>query len=251
MIKFQHICKSFKGKDILKDISGNFERGKINLVIGASGTGKSVFLKCIVGLIAVDQGSIDFDGRDMVQGDRNTRVSIRQEIGMLFQGSALFDSKTVEENVMFPLDMLTDWSKKDKLDRVNFCLDRVGLTNMNKKLSMELSGGMQKRVGIARAIVNNSRYLFCDEPNSGLDPKTTLLIDELIQEITYEDNITTVVVTHNMDSVVTIGDYIMFLDAGEKVWEGGSEDIFHTEVQALNDFLFSSKLMKLVKGLHT
>jgi phospholipid/cholesterol/gamma-HCH transport system ATP-binding protein len=250
MIKFQHICKSFKGKIVLDDVSGHFDRGKINLVIGASGTGKSVLIKCIVGLIPVDQGTIDFDGRDMLGGDRNTRVNIRQEIGMLFQGSALFDSKTVEENVMFPLNMLTTMPHTEKLERVNLCLEKVGLANMNKKLPMELSGGMQKRVGIARAIVNNSRYLFCDEPNSGLDPKTALLIDGLIKELTYEYNITTVVVTHNMDSVVTMGDYIIFLDGGRKAWEGRSDDIFHTDVQALNDFLFSSKLMQLVKEKH-
>jgi phospholipid/cholesterol/gamma-HCH transport system ATP-binding protein len=250
MITFQHISKSFKGKVVLDDVSGHFDQGKINLVIGGSGTGKSVLIKCIVGLISPDQGRVDFDGRDMLGGDRNTVVSIRREIGMLFQGSALFDSKTVEENVRFPLDMLTSMSKVEKLDRVNLCLERVGLANMNKKLSMELSGGMQKRVGIARAIVNNPKYLFCDEPNSGLDPKTALLIDDLIKQLTYETNITTVVVTHNMDSVVTMGDYIIFLDQGKKAWEGNSEDIFHTGVQALEDFLFASKLMKLVKEKH-
>ena len=247
MIKFQHISKHFNGKIVLDDVSGHFDRSKVNLVIGPSGTGKSVLVKCIIGLIQPDQGAIDFDGRDILQGDRNVIVGIRREIGMLFQGSALFDSKTVEENVRFPLDMLTTMPKSEKLDRVNFCLKRVGLTNMNKKLSTELSGGMKKRVGIARAIVNNSKYLFCDEPNSGLDPKTALLIDELIKELTYEYEITTVVVTHDMDSVVTMGDYILFLDQGKKAWEGKSEDIFHAQVQALNEFLFASKLMRLVR----
>lgn len=250
MIEFKHISKAFNSKVVLDDISGHFDRGKINLVIGTSGTGKSVLIKCIVGLIQPTQGSITFDGRDILNGDRNAMVSVRREIGMLFQGSALFDSKNVEENVIFPVDMLTTMSKSEKLDRVNFCLERVGLKNANKKMPAELSWGMKKRVGIARAIVNNSKYLFCDEPNSGLDPKTALLIDELIKEITYEYNITTVVVTHDMDSVVTMGDYILFLDQGKKAWEGTSEDVFHTEVKALKDFLFASKLMQMVGEKH-
>jgi phospholipid/cholesterol/gamma-HCH transport system ATP-binding protein len=167
---------------------------------------------------------------------------------MLFQGGALFDSKTIEENVMFPLNMLTDMSKSEKLDRVNFCLARVGLKNVNKKFPNELSGGMQKRVGIARAIVNNSKYLFCDEPNSGLDPQTSLLIDELIQELTYEYNITTVVVTHNLDTIFSTGDYILFLSQGKKAWEGPSKDLFHTQVKPLKDFLFASRMMQLIKS---
>ena len=247
MIEFQGISKSFDGKIILNGISGRFERGKVNLVIGASGTGKSVLLKCIVGLIQPEQGSVVFDGRSFLDGTRELKVSVRREIGMLFQGGALFDSKNVEENVLFPLDILTDMPQDAKLDRVNFCLQRVGLANTNKKMPSELSGGMKKRVGIARAIVNNSKYLFCDEPNSGLDPKTGLLIDELIQEITYEYKLTTIVVTHDLNSVVSIGDHILFLEQGEKVWEGASADIFQVEVKALQDFLFASKLMRMVK----
>jgi len=250
MVEFKHISKAFDGKVVLDDISGCFERGRINLVIGASGTGKSVLIKCIVGLIQPDQGSVSFDGREILNGDRRAMVDIRREIGMLFQGGALFDSKNVEENVMFPLDMLTSMSKGEKLDQVNLCLGRVGLKNTNKKMPAELSGGMKKRVGIARAIVNSSKYLFCDEPNSGLDPKTALLIDELIKEITYEYDITTVVVTHDMDSVVTMGDSILFLDQGKKAWEGSSENVFHADVKSLQDFLFASRLMQLIKEKH-
>lgn len=247
MIDFKDISKSFDGKTILDGVSGRFKQGKVNLIIGESGTGKSMLLKCIVGLVHPEQGSVTFDGRDFLNGTRELKVSVRREIGMLFQGGALFDSKNVEENVLFPLDILTDMPQGAKLDRVNFCLQRVGLVNTNKKMPNELSGGMQKRVGIARAIVNNSRYLFCDEPNSGLDPKTGLLIDELIQEITYEYNLTTTVVTHDLNSVVSIGDYILFLDQGKKVWEGNSANIFQIEVKALQEFLFASKLMRMVK----
>jgi phospholipid/cholesterol/gamma-HCH transport system ATP-binding protein len=248
MIEFKHISKKFNGKVVLDDISSHFNPGKINLVIGTSGTGKSVLLKCIVGLIRPTSGNITFDDRDMVSGTKSTIIGIKREIGMLFQGGALFDSKTVEKNVMFPLDMLTDMPKSEKLDRVNFCLKRVGLSNSNKKYPNELSGGMQKRVGIARAMVNNPKYLFCDEPNSGLDPKTSLLIDELIQELTYEYDITTVVVTHNLDSIFTLGDYIIFLDQGKKAWEGTSKELFHNEVKSLNDFLFASKMMRMIKN---
>ncbi|HAN49783.1 MAG TPA: ABC transporter ATP-binding protein [Amoebophilaceae bacterium] len=247
MIEFQHISKAFDGKKVLDGVSGKFEQGKVNLIIGESGTGKSVLIKCIVGLIRPDQGSIAFDGRDFLNGSKDRTVGVRKEIGMLFQGGALFDSKNVEENVLFPLDMLTDMPQDAKLDRVNFCLQRVGLSNANKKMPNELSGGMQKRVGVARAIVNNSKYLFCDEPTSGLDAKTGLLIDELIQELTYEYNIATIVVTHDMDSIVSIGDYILFLHQGRKTWEGASADIFHVDVEALKDFLFASKLMRMAK----
>ncbi|MEL6539544.1 MAG: ATP-binding cassette domain-containing protein, partial [Bacteroidota bacterium] len=218
MIDFQGISKSFDGKTIIDEVSGRLEKGKVNLVIGASGTGKSVLLKCIVGLIQPEQGSVSFDGRDFLNGNRELKVSVRREIGMLFQGGALFDSKNVEENVLFPLDVLTDMPQDAKLDRVNFCLQRVGLANTNNKMPSELSGGMKKRVGIARAIVNNSKYLFCDEPNSGLDPKTGLLIDELIQEITYEYDLTTTVVTHDLSSIVSIGDHILFLEHGKSVF---------------------------------
>ena len=247
MVKFEHISMAFDGKVVLDDVSGHFEQGQVNLVIGSSGTGKSVLTKCIVGLVKPDRGGIQFDGRDMLYGGRKVMFGIRREIGMLFQGNALFDSKNVEENVVFPLDMLTNLSKREKLDRVNFCLERVGLKNVNKKMPTELSGGMRKQVGIARAIVNRPRYLFCDEPNSGLDPRTALLIDELIKEITYEYKMTTVVVTHDMDSVVMIGDYILFLDQGKKAWEGTSSDVFRTDLKALKDFLFASKLMQLVR----
>ncbi len=247
MISFQNMSKTFDGKTVLDGVSGQFEQGRVNLVIGASGTGKSVLIKCIVGLIQPDGGHVVFDGRDFSNAPRSRTVRIRREIGMLFQGGALFDSKSVEENVMFPLDILTDMSRDAKLDRVNFCLQRVGLSNANKKMPSELSGGMQKRVGVARAIVNNSKYLFCDEPTSGLDARTGLLIDQLIQELTYEYNITTTVVTHDMNSIVSIGDSILFLEQGKKVWEGTSSDIFHADVAALQDFIFASKLMGMAK----
>lgn len=247
MIEFQHISKAFNSRTVLDGVDGRFERGKVNLVIGASGTGKSVLLKCIVGLLHPDQGNVTFDGIDFMNGSRRLKVDVRKEIGMLFQSGALFDSKNVEENVLFPLDILTDMPKDAKLDRVNFCLQRVGLTNANKKMPSELSGGMQKRVGVARAIVNNSKYLFCDEPTSGLDARTGLLIDELIQELTYEYNITTTVVTHDMNSIVSMGDYILFLEQGRKAWEGTSADVFHVDVAVLRDFLFASKLMRMAK----
>jgi len=248
MIEFQHISKAFNGKSVLTGISGKFERGKVNLVIGASGTGKSVLMKCIVGLIRPDQGHVAFEGIDFLNSSRKLQVNVRKEMGVLFQSGALFDSKNVEENVLFPLDMLTDMPQDAKLDRVNFCLQRVGLTHANKKMPEELSGGMKKRVGLARAIVNNSKYLFCDEPTSGLDAKTGLLIDELIQELTYEYNITTTIVTHDLNSIVSIGDYILFLEQGKKAWEGTSADVFHVDVTALKDFLFASKLMQMAKA---
>lgn len=248
MIEFQHISKNFDGKTVLDGVSGKFEQGKVNLIIGTSGTGKSVLIKCIVGLVHAEQGRVMFDGRDFLHGTRELKLSVRRDIGMLFQGVALFDSKSVEENVIFPLDVLTDMPQDAKLDRVNFCLQRVGLPNTNKKMPTELSGGMKKRVGIARAIVNSSKYLFCDEPNSGLDPKTGLLIDELIQEITYEYNLTTTVVTHDMNSIVSMGDHILFLDQGKKAWEGTSADIFQVKEKTLEDFLFASKLMRMAKN---
>jgi len=232
---------------VLKEVSGRFVRGKVNLVIGSSGTGKSVLIKCIVGLLHPEQGSVAFDGVDFMSESKKRKVSIRKEMGMLFQSGALFDSKNVEENVSFPLDILTDMPKDAKLDRVNFCLQRVGLTNTHKKMPSELSGGMQKRVGVARAIVNNPKYLFCDEPTSGLDARTGLLIDELIQELTYEYNITTAVVTHDLNSIVSIGDSILFLEQGKKAWEGASSEVFHVEEKVLKDFLFASKLMQMAK----
>jgi phospholipid/cholesterol/gamma-HCH transport system ATP-binding protein len=247
MIKLEHISKSFADRPVLKDVSGTFEKGKPNLIIGASGTGKSVLLKCIVGLAKPDAGTVYFDGRDFTHGELEIKTEIRREIGMLFQGGALFDSKNVEGNVMFPLDILTKIKREEKLERVNFCLKRVGLENVNKKMPSELSGGMKKRVGIARAIVNNPNYLFCDEPNSGLDPQTSILIDELIQDISEDFNITTIVVTHDMNSVMGIGEKIMFIFKGEKLWEGTNKDITHSGVQALDDFVFANKVMRSLR----
>lgn len=247
MISINRVSKSFNQKQVLFDISGQLDRGNCNLIIGSSGTGKSVLLKNMVGLTQPDQGEVLYDGRNFTTGTKNIKTEIRREIGMLFQGSALFDSKNVEENVMFPLDILTKMDPDEKKDRVNFCLERVGLANVNSKMPSEISGGMKKRVGIARAIVNNPRYLFCDEPNSGLDPQTSIKIDNLIKEITDEYNITTVVVTHDMNSVMEIGDHIIFLFKGEKLWEGSNEHIMNTEVQELNNFVFATRLMQRIK----
>ncbi|MCC5920999.1 MAG: ATP-binding cassette domain-containing protein [Cyclobacteriaceae bacterium] len=247
MIEINNIHKSFGSNEVLKGVSGTFEQGKTNLIIGASGTGKSVLLKIIVGLIPPDEGEIFFDGRNFNQSDRDVKTEIRREVGMLFQGGALFDSLTVEQNVQFPLDVLTKMPQDEKLDRVNFCLKRVGLENTNNKLPSEISGGMKKRVGIARAIVNNSKYLFCDEPNSGLDPQTASKVDNLIREITEEFNITTIVVTHDMNSVIEIGENIMFLHKGHKVWEGTYDNIAHSNIQALDEFVFANKLMRRMK----
>lgn len=247
MIKINKISKSFAGKSIIDSISNEFEKGKTNLIIGSSGTGKSVLLKCIVGLINPDQGNVFYDLRNFTEADKEMKSEIRREIGMLFQGGALFDSKSVEGNVMFPLDILTKMPTDEKLDRVNFCLQRVGLENVNKKMPSEISGGMKKRVGIARAIVNNPNYLFCDEPNSGLDPQTSILIDDLIREITHEFDITTIVVTHDMNSVMGIGENIMFLYKGRKLWEGSSQEIMNSGVEELDDFVFSNKVMQGLK----
>ncbi len=248
MIEIENIQKAFNGKEVLKGISGTFYQGKTNMIIGASGTGKSVLLKCIVGLIQPDTGSVLYNGRDFIKGDRDTKREIRREIGMLFQGGALFDSKTVEQNVMFPLNMLTNMSKAEKQERVNFCLERVGLLPAAKRMPSEISGGMQKRVGIARAIVLQSKYLFVDEPNSGLDPLTAIKIDNLIQEITHEYNTTTVIVSHDMNSVMEIGEHILFLYQGHKVWEGNNKQISHTDVEELNEFVFSNKLLRELKS---
>lgn len=248
MIEIQHISKSFGNKQIIKDISGVFEKGKPNLIIGASGTGKSVLLKCIVELVKPDVGEVYFDRRNFTDADRTVKTEIRREIGMLFQGGALFDSKTVDENVRFPLDMLAVMPRDEKDDRVNLVLNRVGLKNANKKMPSELSGGMRKRVGIARAIVNNPKYLFCDEPNSGLDPQTSILIDELIHVLTTDYDTTTIVVTHDMNSVIGIGENIMFLFQGEKLWEGGKDDITHSGVKELDDFVFANKVMIAMRG---
>jgi len=248
MIEIQHISKSFGDRKVLKDISGSFQKGKPNLIIGASGTGKSVLLKCIVEIVEPDEGLVFYDRRNFTEGDRNLKIEVRREIGMLFQGGALFDSKTVEDNVKFPLDLLAKMPKDEKLDRVNFCLKRVGLLNVNSKMPSELSGGMKKRVGIARAIVNSPKYLFCDEPNSGLDPQTSILIDELIQDITEDYDTNTIVVTHDMNSVMGIGENIMFIYKGEKLWEGTRTDVIHSGVQELDDFVFANKIMLGMKG---
>jgi phospholipid/cholesterol/gamma-HCH transport system ATP-binding protein len=248
MIKIKNISKSFNGKPVLNSISGEFDKGKTNLIIGSSGTGKSVLLKCIVGLLHPDTGNVFYDLRNFTEADKEMKTEIRREIGMLFQGGALFDSKNVEQNVMFPLDILTKMTESEKIERVNFCLKRVGLENVNKKMPSEISGGMKKRVGIARAIVNNPNYLFCDEPNSGLDPQTAIVIDELIQEITKEFDITTVVVTHDMNSVMGIGEKVMFLYKGDKLWEGSKEDITNSNVKELDAFVFTNKLMRSLKG---
>lgn len=247
MIEIQNISKSFDGKQVLHSISGVFEQGKTNLIIGASGTGKSVLLKNLVGLTQPDEGSVLYDGRNFTTADKSLKTEIRREIGMLFQGGALFDSKNVQENIMFPLDILTKMPKDEKLDRVNHCLSRVGLDNVNSKMPSEISGGMKKRVGIARAIVNDSRYLFCDEPNSGLDPQTSIRIDNLIKEITEDLNITTVVVTHDMNSVMEIGDHIMFMNQGKKLWEGTNKTIFDCQTKELEDFIFANNLMRAVR----
>jgi phospholipid/cholesterol/gamma-HCH transport system ATP-binding protein len=247
MIEVKNINKYFENTQVLFDINGKFLPGKANLIIGSSGTGKTVLLKCIVGLLSPDEGSVFYDGRDFHNSSLSEIQDIRREIGMLFQGGALFDSKNVEQNVGFPLDMLTNMPKDEKLDRINFILERLGLSNTNKKMPSELSGGMKKRVGLARAIVNNSRYLFCDEPNSGLDPQTAIVIDHLIQEITEEYNITTVVVTHDMNSVMEIGDYVMFMHKGQILWEGKNDDILGAKVRELQNFVYSNKLMTALK----
>ncbi len=247
MIKIKNIAKSFGGKTIIEGISGEFDKGKTNLIIGSSGTGKSVLLKCIVGLVNPDEGNVFYDLRNFTEADKEMKAEIRREIGMLFQGGALFDSKNVEKNVMFPLDILTKMRYEEKIERVNFCLKRVGLENVNKKMPSEISGGMKKRVGIARAIVNNPNYLFCDEPNSGLDPQTSIVIDDLIGEITHEFDITTIVVTHDMNSVMGIGEKIMFLYKGHKLWEGSNQEIMHSGVQELDHFVFSNKVMASLK----
>lgn len=248
MIELKNISKSFGDSQILFDISTKFEEGKVNLIIGQSGSGKSVLTKCIVGLHTPEIGEVLFDNRDFITLDKNDRKEIRKEIGMLFQGSALFDSLTVEENIMFPLQMFTEMSKAEMLDRANFCLDRVNLNGSNKLLPSECSGGMQKRVAIARAISLKPKYLFCDEPNSGLDPKTSIVIDNLIREITYEYNMTTIVVTHDMNSVIEIGDNIMFIYEGKNWWEGTRQEILTTNNQEILDFVYASEFMKMLKG---
>lgn len=247
MIEVINVNKTFGDNQVLNDVSASFEKGKVNLIIGQSGQGKSVLAKCIVGLHEVDSGQILYDGRDFTKMDRLQRKEIRQEIGMLFQGSALFDSMTVEQNIMFPLTMFTKMSKKEMLDRVNFCLERVNLAGRNKLYPAECSGGMQKRIAIARAISMNPKYLFCDEPNSGLDPQTSILIDNLIREITYEYEITTIVITHDMNSVIEIGDSVIFINKGQNWWQGDRKSIITTDNKEINDFVFASDFMKEIK----
>lgn len=247
MIEVNNLHKGFGGEEVLKGIDANFKEGKTNLIIGQSGAGKSVFLKSLVGLFTIDQGEIIYGGRRLADMDDDERTELRTEMGMVFQGNALFDSLTIAENVSFPLNMFTKMSEKEKLERVNLVLDRVNLQNVNHKFPAELSGGMQKRVAIARAIVMRPRYLFCDEPNSGLDPRTAIVIDNLIKEITEEYNITTVVNTHDMNSVMEIGDNIIYLKDGYKAWQGSSEDLLTTDNKDINDFVYSSTLFKKIK----
>lgn len=249
MIEVKNINKSFKGEQVLFDISSKFEKGKVNLIIGQSGHGKSVLAKCIVGLHEIDGGGqILFDGNDFTSMNGDDKTAIRQQIGMLFQGAALFDSLTVEENVMFPLTMFTNMTKKEMKIRADFCLDRVNLHDKNKLFPSECSGGMQKRIGIARAISMNPKYLFCDEPNSGLDPITAIRIDALIKDITYDLGITTIVITHDMNSVIEVGDHILFIYKGKNWWEGDNKTILTTDNPEINNFVYASDFMKEIKG---
>ncbi|MDM1049881.1 ABC transporter ATP-binding protein [Sphingobacterium hotanense] len=247
MIEVKNIHKSFGDNHVLTGIDAVFEPGKVSLIIGGSGSGKSTLLKCIVGLHEPTEGKVFFDGQEFTKMSFEEKVPIRKEIGMLFQNSALFDSMTVEQNIVFTLDMFSDMSRAEKVERANFCLERVNLAGKNDLYPSELSGGMKKRVGIARAISMNPKYLFCDEPNSGLDPATSILIDELIQELTDEFKCTTVVVTHDMNSVMGIGDYILFLFKGQKYWEGSNQDMLKSDNKELNDFVFASPLMKAAR----
>ncbi|QIP11343.1 ATP-binding cassette domain-containing protein [Spirosoma aureum] len=244
MIEIKDISKTFGDRQVLAGISGSFKPGDTSLIIGGSGTGKSVLLKCMIGLIKPDSGEVLYDGRNFLTGDLEEQKTIRREMGVLFQGSALFDSKTVLENVRFPLDMLTEQSESEKVDRAKECLRRVGLEGAGDRMPSEISGGMKKRVGIARAIVLNPKYLFCDEPNSGLDPLTSIKIDQLISEITDEYKITTVVITHDMNSMMEIGEKIMFLYKGKKLWEGDSNTITQSDVAELNEFIYANKLLR-------
>ena len=250
MIRVENITKSFNDVEILKGISTEFEKGKTNLIIGQSGSGKTVFLKCLLGLFEINTGTIRFEDKKLKEMTGKDRTILRQEMGMVFQGSALFDSMTVEENIMFPMQMFTKKADSEIRDRANIAIKRVNLINANTKFPDEISGGMKKRVAIARAIVMNPKYLFCDEPNSGLDPKTAILIDNLIQEITAEFKITTVINTHDMNSVMEIGEKIIFLKNGQKAWEGSNKDIFQTDNQAVSDFVYSSYLFKKVREVY-
>jgi len=247
MIKAENIYKSFEGNDVLKGITTEFFPGKTNLIIGRSGAGKTVLLKILVGLMTPTEGKVWYDDVDFFNLDKKQTRALRMQIGMLFQGSALFDSMTVEQNIRFPLDMFTTMTPKEKLNRVNYCLERVELTGKNKNFPSEVSGGQQKRVGIARAIVLQPKYLFCDEPNSGLDPKTALLIDELIKSITVENNITTVINTHDMNSVMEIGDNIILLYKGEIAWRGSNHEVLTSDNETLDDFIFASPFLQRLR----
>lgn len=247
MIEAKNLSKWFDGQHVLFDINATFETGKTNLIIGQSGSGKTVFMKCLIGLLTPEEGEILYDGRKFRDLNSQQKRQLRTEIGMLFQGSALFDTETVLGNVMFPLKMFGNMSHSDQLDRAHFCIKRVGLDNADNKYPSEISGGMQKRVAIARAIALNPKYLFCDEPNSGLDPKTSILIDELLSDITHEYDITTIINTHDMNSVLGIGENIVFINKGHCDWIGNDKNIFRSKSKSLNDFVFASKLFQEVK----
>ncbi|MEJ7821725.1 MAG: ATP-binding cassette domain-containing protein [Chitinophagaceae bacterium] len=249
MIEIKNVGKAFGDKQILKGVSAVMETGKTNLIIGTSGSGKTVLQKCMVGLFEVDSGEILYHGKSFTSMPEEERKELRQQIGMLFQGSALFDSMTVEQNIKFPLDMFTKWDNKKKIDRVNEVLERVNLKDTNKKYPAEVSGGMKKRVGIARAIVLNPKYLFCDEPNSGLDPQTSLVIDLLIKEITEEYNMTTIINTHDMNSVMEIGQNILYMYQGEKEWIGNNKEIIFSKNERLNEFIFASEFLRDAKDM--
>jgi len=249
MIELQHIYKSFDGRTVLEDINVSFHKGKTNLIIGQSGSGKTVLMNCIIGLLEPDSGSLLYDNRDFLQLSKKERKALRQEMGMIFQGSALFDSMTVLQNVMYPLDMFSDEKYAARRDRAMFCLERVNLKDAGHLYPSEISGGMQKRVAIARAIALNPQYLFCDEPNSGLDPKTSLVIDELIHSITQEYNMTTLINTHDMNSVMGIGENIAFIHEGKLEWQGTKDDIFTSDNEKLNGFIFASDLFQKVRDV--
>jgi phospholipid/cholesterol/gamma-HCH transport system ATP-binding protein len=247
MIELKSLYKSFEDKDVLIDINARFENGKTNLIIGQSGSGKTVLMKSIVGLLTPERGEILYDGRNFLSMNKKEKKSLRREMGMIFQSAALFDSLSVLENVMFPLDMFSNDTYRDRIRRARFCLDRVNLIDAQDKFPGEISGGMQKRVAIARAIALNPQYLFCDEPNSGLDPKTSLVIDALIHDITTEYNMTTIINTHDMNSVLGIGDSIIFIHEGHKEWEGTKDEVLTATNKRFNDFIFASDLLKKVK----
>ena len=247
MIEIKSIYKSFEDKNVLEDISFTFENGKTNLIIGQSGSGKTVLMKCLVGLLAPNKGEVLYDGRNFLTMDKKEKKSLRREMGMIFQSAALFDSLTVLENVMFPLDMFSNKNYNERVKRAQFCLDRVNLLDAQKKYPGEISGGMQKRVAIARAIALQPQDLFCDEPNSGLDPKTSLVIDELVHDITTEYNMTTIINTHDMNSVLGIGDSILYIYQGHKEWEGNKDQVFSATNERLNNFIFASDLLRKVK----